>query len=213
MVYSLTAGKQDKVMDIIGLTRPGTNIQSVKRSGPNGVAISLKTPDSQFIAAQLNLQFVVPQHIWSKVKNVATFTNPNPVGSGPFDQIGRLTNQDIVFNKNPNYWISGAPKVPCLEYQETASNDAALLAIQSGKVDWTHNFVPNVESAYEAKDPAHYHAFYSTTAYPVSLTFDDTAVPVQPRAAAPGDQHVDQPRATSRSSVSTATRRPPTRSA
>jgi peptide/nickel transport system substrate-binding protein len=177
VVYSLTAGKQDKVMDIIGLTRPGTNIQSVKRSGPDGVAITLKTPDSQFIAAQLNLQFIVPQHIWSKVKNVATFTNPNPVGSGPFDVIGRLTNQDIVFKKNPSYWIAGAPKVPCLEYQETASNDAALLAIQSGKVDWTHNFVPNVESAYEAKDPAHYHAFYSTTAYPVSLTFDDTQYP------------------------------------
>jgi peptide/nickel transport system substrate-binding protein len=177
VVYSLTAGKQDKTMDIIGLTRPGTNIASVKRAGPNGVAITLKTPDSQFIAANLNLQMVVPQHIWSKVKNVATFTNPNPVGSGPFDQIGRLTNQDIVFNKNPAYWKAGAPKVPCLEYQETASNDAALLAIQSGKVDWTHNFVPNVESAYEAKDPAHYHAFYSTTAYPVSLTFDDTAYP------------------------------------
>ena len=144
---------------------------------PDGVAITLKTPDSQFIAAQLNLQFIVPQHIWSKVKNVATFTNPNPVGSGPFDQIGRLTNQDIVFKKNPSYWVTGAPKVPCLEYQETASNDAALLAIQSGKVDWTHNFVPNVESAYEAKDPAHYHAFYSTTAYPVSLTFDDTQYP------------------------------------
>jgi peptide/nickel transport system substrate-binding protein len=177
VVYSLTAGKQDKVMDIIGLTRPGTNIASVKPAGPNGVAITLKTPDSQFIAANLNLQLVVPKHIWSKVKKVATFTNPNPVGSGPFDQIGRLTNQDIVFNKNPGYWVSGAPKIPCLEYQETASNDAALLAIQSGKVDWTHNFVPNVESAYEAKDPAHYHAFYATTAYPVSLTFDDTAYP------------------------------------
>jgi peptide/nickel transport system substrate-binding protein len=177
VVYSLTAGKQDKTMDIIGLTRTGTNIASVKRSGPNGVAINLKTPDSQFIAANLNLQFVVPQHIWSKVKNVATFTNPNPVGSGPFNQIGRLTNQDIVFNKNPNYWLASASKLPCLEYQETASNDSALLAIQSGKVDWTHNFVPNVESAYEAKDPAHYHAFYSTTAYPISLTFDDTAYP------------------------------------
>jgi peptide/nickel transport system substrate-binding protein len=177
VVYSLTAGKQDATMDIIGLTRPGTNIVSVKRAGPNGVAITLKTPDSQFIAANLNLQFVVPQHVWSKVKKVATFTNPNPVGSGPFDQIGRLTNQDIVFNKNPTYWLTGAPKIPCLEYLETASNDAALLAIQSGQVDWTHNFVPNVASAYEAKDPAHFHAFYATTAYPVSLMFDDTAYP------------------------------------
>ena len=82
-----------------------------------------------------------------------------------------------MYSKNPTYWKAGSPKVPCLEYTETTSNDAALLSIQSGKVDWTHNFVPNVESAYEAKDPAHYHAFYATTAYPVSLMFDDTQYP------------------------------------
>ena len=60
---------------------------------------------------------------------------------------------------------------------EATSNDAALLLIQSGKVDWTHNFVPNVETAYSAKDPAHYHAFYATTAYPISLMFDTTQYP------------------------------------
>jgi peptide/nickel transport system substrate-binding protein len=177
VVYSLTAGKQNKAMDIIGLTRPDTNIASVKQSGALGVVINLKTPDSQFIAANLNGQFVVPKHIWSKVANPATYTNPNPVGSGPFTSITRLTTQDIVFSKNPHYWIAGAPKINCLEYQEAASNDAALLLIQSGKVDWTHNFVPNVAQVYIHKDPAHFHAFYATTAYPVSLTFDDTQYP------------------------------------
>ena len=169
VVYSLKAGKQDPkhVMDIIGLYRAGSNIASIKQVGTNAVAITLKTPDSQFIAANLNLQFVVPQHIWSKIKDPATFKNPKPVGSGPFLNITRLTTQDIVYGKNPTYWKTGSPKVPCLEYTETTSNDAALLSIQSGKVDWTHNFVPNVETAYEAKDPAHYHAFYATTAYPV----------------------------------------------
>ena len=67
--------------------------------------------------------------------------------------------------------------MPCLEYIETTSNDAALLLIQSGKVDWTHNFVPNVEQVYSAKDPAHYHSFYATTAYPISLMFDTTQYP------------------------------------
>src|SRR5207249_6173310 len=39
------------------------------------------------------------------------------------------------------------------------------------------NFVPNVEKAYEAKDKAHFHAFYATTAYPVSLGFDNNVYP------------------------------------
>src|SRR5258708_16531412 len=53
VVYSLTAGKQNKVMDIVGLTRPDTNIVSVRSKG-NKVIITLKTADSQFIAATLN---------------------------------------------------------------------------------------------------------------------------------------------------------------
>jgi peptide/nickel transport system substrate-binding protein len=178
VVYTLTAGKQDKVLDQIGLYRPGSNLVSVKAAkGANTVVLNLKTPDSQFIAANLNRIFVIPQHVWSKVAKPATFTNPKPVGSGPFTEIGRFTTQDYVFNKNPHYWVAGAPKVPCLEYVQATSNDAALLQIQSGQVDWTHNFVPNVDSAYVAKDKQHYHAFYATTAYPIGLMLDTTQYP------------------------------------
>ena len=177
VVYSLTAGHQNAVMDRIGLTGAGNNVQSIRAKGAYTVAITLKTPDSQFIAATLNRQFIVPQHIWSKVSDPSTFLNSNPVGSGPFDVVSRFTTQDYVLSKNPHYWRKGQPKIPCLEYVQAASNDAALALIQSGQVDWTHNFVPNVESAYIAKDPKHFHSFYATTAYPVSLTFDDSQYP------------------------------------
>src|SRR5437764_12406492 len=80
VVHSLTAGKQNKVMDTIGYTRTDTNIASIKAKGNYGVVINLKTADSQFIAANLNLAFVVPRHIWSHVADPATFTNSNPVG-------------------------------------------------------------------------------------------------------------------------------------
>jgi peptide/nickel transport system substrate-binding protein len=177
VVYTLTAGKQDKTLDQIGLYRPGSNIASVKAKGASAVVINLKTPDSQFIAANLNTVFVIPKHVWSKVSDPATFTNPNPVGTGPFTKIARFTTQDYVFNKNPSYWQAGAPKIPCVEYLQATSNDAALLLIQSGQVDWTHNFVPNVESAYVAKDKQHYHAFYATTAYPIGLMLDTSVYP------------------------------------
>jgi peptide/nickel transport system substrate-binding protein len=177
VVYSITAGRQNAVMDRVGLTGASNNIASVKATGPNTVAITLKTPDSQFISAILNRQFIVPKHIWSKVKDPATDLNSDPVGSGPFNVVTRFTTQDYVLGKNPDYWQPGMPKIPCLEYVQAASNDAALALIQSGQVDWTHNFVPNVEKAYVSKDPQHFHAFYATTAYPISLTFDTTKYP------------------------------------
>jgi peptide/nickel transport system substrate-binding protein len=175
--YSLTAGRQDKAMDRIGLTGTGNNIRSITAAGAHTVVIRLKTSDSQFIPAILNRAFVVPKSVWSQVKDPATFTNPSPVSSGPFNRIARFTTQDYVLNKNPGYWQKGLPKVACLEYVQASSNDSALALIQSGQVDWTHNFVPNVEKAYEAKDKKHFHAFYSNSDYPISLVFDSTKYP------------------------------------
>src|SRR6476661_6601376 len=165
VVYSLKGGTgaQSKVMDIIGYTRLDTNTSSITASGKYAVVIKLKTVDSQFVSTTLNGAIIVPQHAWAKVANPATFTNPHPVASGPFTTIARFTTQDYVFSKNPHYWQAGKPLIGCLEYVQASSNDAALALIQSGQVDWTHNFVPNAEKAYEAKDPKHYHAFYSNS--------------------------------------------------
>jgi peptide/nickel transport system substrate-binding protein len=176
VAYSITAGRQDKLMDRVGLVGASNNIASVTARGRK-VVIRLKTPDSQFISSTVNRVFVVPKHVWSKVQNVETFTNSNPVSSGPFNRIGRFTSQDYVFNKNPQYWQKGKPKIRCLQYVRAASNDAALALIQSGQVDWTHNFVPNVEKAYVARDKKHFHAFYATTAYPISLVLDTSKYP------------------------------------
>src|SRR4051794_20310322 len=179
VVYSLKGGTgaQSKTMDIIGYTRPDTNISSIAASGKYAVVIKLKTIDSQFVSTTLNGAIIVPQHAWAKVANPATFTNPHPVASGPFTTIARFTTQDYVFSKNAHYWQAGKPKIGCLEYVQATSNDSALALIQSGQVDWTHNFVANVEKAYLAKDRAHFHSFYATTAYPQSLVFDTTQYP------------------------------------
>ena len=79
-----------------------------------------------------------------------------------------------MLGKNPHYWKAGKPLIPCLEYVQAASNDSALALIQSGQVDWTHNFVPNVEQAYEAKDKAHYHAFYAHDRVPACRSSSTT---------------------------------------
>src|SRR2546430_8669643 len=50
VVYSLTAGRQDASLDLIGLTRPDTNVASISAAGPYKVVLRLKTADSQFIA-------------------------------------------------------------------------------------------------------------------------------------------------------------------
>ena len=177
VVYSLTAGKQSPTMDILGMFRKDTNVASVSQKGSHAVVIRLKTKDSQFVSVNLNAIFVVPKHIFSKVADIDKFVNSNPVGSGPFVRVSRFNAQDYVLERNARYWQKGKPKFNCVEYIQATSNDAALLQIVGGKADWTHNFVPNVEKAYIAKSPLYYHAFYDTTAYPISLMFDTGKYP------------------------------------
>jgi len=177
VLYSLTAGRQDKYMDRINLVGDNTNIASVRLAGANKVAIRFKQVDATFVGSILSTVFIVPQHIWSKVRNVDTFTNSNPVGSGPFTRITRFNGQDYVLSKNPHYWQRGLPRVPCIERIAASGNDAALLQIVSGQADWTHNFVPNVERAYIAHDKKHYHASYLGVGLPIDLFFDLTKYP------------------------------------
>jgi peptide/nickel transport system substrate-binding protein len=177
VLYSLTIGRQDKTADRIGLTAPNSNIASVKLAGKNKVAIRLRAVDSTFVGSSLARVPIVPRHIWSKVDDVFNFTNPNPVGSGPFNRITRFNAQSYVLSKNPNYWLKGKPQISCVERLFAASNDASLLQIVNGDADWTHNFYPNVEQVYQTKDPQHYHNAYLTTALPIGLFFDLTKYP------------------------------------
>src|SRR5258708_36138746 len=61
VVYSLTAGAQNAIMDRVGLTGAGNNITSVKAKGAYTVTITLKTPDSHVIAPNLKRQLIVLQ--------------------------------------------------------------------------------------------------------------------------------------------------------
>jgi peptide/nickel transport system substrate-binding protein len=177
VLYSLTIGRKSKFADRIGLTANSSNIASIKLAGPGQVAIHFKQADSTFVGSQLSNVWIVPQHVWSKVSDVEKFANTNPVGSGPFTQVTRFNSQDYVLSKNPNYWQKGLPKVQCVERIAAASNDAALLQIVNGDADWSHNFVPNIESAYQSHDPKHYHNSYLTTNLPIGLMFDTTKYP------------------------------------
>ncbi len=56
-------------------------------------------------------QPIVAKHIWGKIKDPMRFSNPNPVGTGPFTEILRFDNQVWELGKNPNYWQPNKPEV------------------------------------------------------------------------------------------------------
>ena len=75
-------------------------LSSVTADGDDKVVFTFKTaavPYFYYIADQVG---IVPEHVWSKVKDPTTYQDATPVGTGPFT-IARCTPQDVSYARNP----------------------------------------------------------------------------------------------------------------
>jgi peptide/nickel transport system substrate-binding protein len=125
--------------------------------------------------------FIVPEHIWSAVEDPVTFTNEDPVTTGPFT-LSEFSEQVYTLCRNEFYWQEGKPYVDCLRYPAFSGNDAANLALINGELDG-RQLCADIVNTYVAKDPEHNHyyfwggngpwGFYANTERP---PFDDVVV-------------------------------------
>jgi peptide/nickel transport system substrate-binding protein len=142
------------VKDNASINLGGLPIKSVSTSG-NTVTLT-------FTSAQYtNLQEVagvpiLPQAIWSKAKNPATFADPNPVGTGPY-KLKSFTPQGFTLTRNEGYWQVSKAKVQNVYFPVYTSNTGALNALFSGQIDWTGNFIPGLQKDFVAKSPSTHH--------------------------------------------------------
>lgn len=139
-------------LDAVGMAQ---TLSGVEKIDAGTVRFDLSTPSSQALYQIVRVP-IVPQHIWSQVDDPVTFTNPDPVGSGPLTEIRRFTPQEYVQCRNENYWDADSLHVDCMRFPQISNNDQALAAAANGKLDWMGSFLPDIENTYVAKDPAHH---------------------------------------------------------
>ena len=152
VVKSFELALSDPALDSVGMAQ---TLSGVEKIDAHTVRFTLSTPSSQAMYQIVRVP-VVPEHIWSAVADPVTFTNPNPVGSGPLTEIRRFTPQEYVQCRNSNYWDAESLKVDCIRFPQIANNDQALAAAANGELDWMGSFLPDIENTYVAKDPEHH---------------------------------------------------------
>ncbi len=128
-----------------------TPLKSVTVTGPNTVTFTLSSPYTP-IAALLMIQEIVPEHLWSAITNPATYTNPHPVGTGPF-LLKSITSQSVTYVKNPHYWMPGLPYINGVTMVAVKNNETTELLLYSGRADWIGGPITDVEKT-GAKYPA-----------------------------------------------------------
>jgi peptide/nickel transport system substrate-binding protein len=136
-------------------------------------------PGSDDVLAQL----IVPEHVWSQVADPVSFSNENPVATGPFTQVRLFQNQVYEIGRNPDYWQPGKPKVEALRFPAYPSNERSNLALVFDEVDWAGNFVPAIDRVFVGRSPrdhAYWFPLTGTTIFLYANTgrapFDDVRV-------------------------------------
>ena len=114
-------------------------------------------------------QSIVAKHIRDKIDDPVKYSNPSPVGTGPFTEIIRFDNQLWELGKNPNYWQKGMPHINKLIFPTYPSNEQVTLALLSGNLDWAGAFIPAVDRVFVSKDTVHHKYWFPLTGHTTFL--------------------------------------------
>jgi peptide/nickel transport system substrate-binding protein len=116
-----------------------SSVASVEAKDDQTLVITLKAPQAPNPGTQLP---IMPEHVWSKVENPATFTNDkDAVGSGPFTVTSYDKAAGVTMKSNPYYW-QGKAKIDGITYAPYKNSDAAVQALKTGEVDLISGLTP-----------------------------------------------------------------------
>ena len=160
VAFSYTMTKTAPAFDQKAIWSTGI-LKSVTATDAKTIVFKLSKADSTFIWG-LPSYHILPEHIWGKVaaKDMSTFKNPNPVGSGPLTDVKYLKPQQMQLCRNDNYYLPNQPHIDCMTFRSYNDNSQIQPALMKGEIDWGSNFIADVENTFVAADPENNHYWY-----------------------------------------------------
>jgi peptide/nickel transport system substrate-binding protein len=133
VAYTFNLLKKDPATNLKGIV-----FNTVTASG-NTVTMTFAKPEYTELF-YIGTQYIVPQHIWSKIADPSKSLNLNPVGTGPY-LLKQLTSQTLIMTANPHYWRPDSPCIKTISAPPYVSNNSADLAMETGQGQWGGLFV------------------------------------------------------------------------
>jgi peptide/nickel transport system substrate-binding protein len=158
VVYTFQLMKGNSALDLQSVW---SVLSDVTKKGSDQVEMTFQSPSAPSFYYLADQQPIVPQHIWSQIKDPVAENNPVPIGSGPFTiQQGGCTPQNITYSRNPKYWQAGLPYLDQVKYPAFTDNDPANQYLATGQAQWGGQFIPNIDTYYISKDKANRHYWF-----------------------------------------------------
>ena len=129
-----------------------TSLEGVKVLDPLTVEITLNRPDATFLQVMaLNFSYIVAKEA---VEASGADFGKHPVGTGAFKLSDWTLGQQIVFERNKDYWRAGEPYLDKITFQVGQEPVVALLRLQKGEIDIAGDGIPPAKFTEVMADPA-----------------------------------------------------------
>lgn len=119
---------------------------------------------------------IVPEHIWSK-QNLKTWTNPEPIGTGPFT-LETFSPQQVKLQWRDDYWGGKSKGVKHVNVKAFSSPESAKAMLLKGELDWSSLSWQDADKQFVAKDPKNNHYYTFPTGGDEGLNFNLTKAPL-----------------------------------
>jgi peptide/nickel transport system substrate-binding protein len=169
VVYTFDLLKRVPALDSLGIW---AHVKSVTAAG-NTVKVIFTSADVPFVQ-QVEQQLIVPQHIWSTIKNPTTYTNTKPIVTGPY-VLGTFNPNEYTLTKNATYWQADKVAAAKIVFPALTGNQQSQLQLSRGGYDWATLFVPNVKKTWVSKAAGN--AFWFPPGGTISLFLNLTKAP------------------------------------
>jgi len=107
---------------------------------PRTVRFTLSRPDATFLhILAINFSFAVPKE---EVEKYGEDFGKNPVGTGAFKMTDWTLGQHVIYERNPDYYHEGFPKLDRITFEVGQEPLVALLRLERGEVDILGDGIP-----------------------------------------------------------------------
>jgi peptide/nickel transport system substrate-binding protein len=105
---------------------------AIQVTGPYTIVVHQTVPNAAFIDQLFD---AIPNWIASPtaLQTEGSTFGQKPVGAGPFMVTSNVPNDELIVNKNPNYWQAGHPLLNQITFKTVGSDEAAYEALLAGQ--------------------------------------------------------------------------------
>jgi ABC-type transport system substrate-binding protein len=128
-----------------------TELSGMTVIDPYTLKIELSSPDATFLHVMaINFAFAVPKEA---VEKYGQDFGKHPVGTGAFKMKEWKLGQRVVYDRNPDYYKAGLPRLDKIVFEVGQEPTVALLRLQRGEVDILGDGIPPARFLQVKNDP------------------------------------------------------------